>query len=105
MSIPPDNGNSKATQFMLAHWLTIANLLIFLFILPIILYPLFMATGVPLPQDTAGVIKFLYHFICHQLPRRSPSTALPSSSACPFPGGSAPAGNCSGRPRAITSSG
>lgn len=71
MSIPRNDGYSKATQFMVAHWLTIANLLVILFILPIVLYPLFMATGVPLLQDTAGVIKFLYHFICHQFPRRS----------------------------------
>src|SRR5512136_733535 len=71
MSIPPADGNSKATEFVVTHWLTIVNLLVFLFILPIVLYPLFMATGVPLLQDTAGAIKFLYHFICHQRPRRS----------------------------------
>jgi uncharacterized membrane protein len=63
--------NQKVSAFIQAHWLAIGNTLVFLFILPIVLYPMFMATGNPYLQDVAGVIKFLYHFICHQLPQRS----------------------------------
>lgn len=65
------NLDVKVSAFIRAHWLAVANTIVLLFVLPIVLYPILMATGNTYLQDVAGVIKFLYHFICHQLPRRS----------------------------------
>jgi uncharacterized membrane protein len=58
-------------SFIIRHWLTIVNVLLFLFIVPILLYPYFMSTGDPTLVYIAGAIKAGYHPTCHQLPERS----------------------------------
>jgi uncharacterized membrane protein len=57
-------------SFIIRHWLTIVNVLLFLFIVPILLYPFFMSTGDPTLVTLAGAIKAGYHPTCHQLPDR-----------------------------------
>lgn len=53
------------------HWLAVLGMLTFLFILPIVGYPVMMATGNPALQSIAGIIHLVYHATCHQLPERS----------------------------------
>ncbi|OPY28405.1 MAG: hypothetical protein A4E28_01577 [Methanocella sp. PtaU1.Bin125] len=53
------------------HWLAVLIGLNFLFILPIVGYPILMATGDPALQSIADVIHLVYHATCHQLPERS----------------------------------
>ncbi len=58
-------------NFVIRYWLTIVNVAVFLFIVPIVLYPYFMSTGDPTLVTIAGAIKAAYHPTCHQLPDRS----------------------------------
>ena len=58
-------------RFIVKHWLTLVNVAVLVFILPILLYPLFMSTGSPTLTSIAAAIKFAYHATCHQLPERS----------------------------------
>lgn len=58
-------------KFLIKHWLTLVNTMVLVFILPIVLYPLFMAAGSPLMESIAGIILTIYHTTCHQLPDRS----------------------------------
>ncbi len=58
-------------RFIVKHWLTMVNVAVFIFIVPIILYPLLMSTGSPLSESIAGIIMAAYHTTCHQLPDRS----------------------------------
>jgi len=57
--------------FFVRHWLAILIVLTFLFIVPIVGYPVMMATGNPTIQSIAGIIHLAYHATCHQLPERS----------------------------------
>lgn len=61
----------SAASAIVNHWWLIVNGVILLFILPIILYPLFMSTGNPVLVQIAGAILSAYHTTCHQLPSRS----------------------------------
>jgi uncharacterized membrane protein len=61
----------SAALFIVRHWLLLINTAVLVFIIPIVLYPIFMATGDPGLQYVAGGIKAAYHLVCHQLPRRS----------------------------------
>jgi uncharacterized membrane protein len=56
--------------FVVRHWLTIMNVLLFLFIAPIVLYPILMATGDATLGAIGGLIMALYHATCHQIPDR-----------------------------------
>lgn len=57
-------------SFVVGHWLTIVNVLLFLFVAPIVLYPIFMASGNATLAGIAGLILTLYHPTCHQIPDR-----------------------------------
>ncbi len=59
--------------FIIKHWLTVVNVMLFLFIVPsILLYPFFMSTGNPTLATIAQLIKGVYGPpVCHQLPERS----------------------------------
>lgn len=59
------------TNFFVRHWLAVLIVLTAIFILPIIGYPVMMATGNPVLQSIAGTIQTAYHMTCHQLPERS----------------------------------
>ena len=61
----------KLGTILVDHWLTVINLAMVIFIIPIILYPAFMASGYPILVSIAGVIHAAYHATCHQLPDRS----------------------------------
>jgi uncharacterized membrane protein len=61
----------KLGSALVSHWLTAINLAMVIFIVPILLYPAFMATGNPALVSIAGVIHAAYHATCHQLPDRS----------------------------------
>ncbi len=61
----------RLAYFFVRHWLAIIILMTVIFILPIIGYPVMMATGNPTLQSIAGVIQTAYHATCHQLPERS----------------------------------
>ena len=58
-------------RFLVKHWLTLVNVAVFIFIVPILLYPLLMSTGSPFLESVASAILFAYHATCHQLPERS----------------------------------
>lgn len=58
-------------RFLVKHWLALVNLAVFIFIVPILLYPLLMSTGSQLLESVAGAILLAYHATCHQLPDRS----------------------------------
>ncbi|BAI62763.1 conserved hypothetical protein [Methanocella paludicola SANAE] len=60
-----------SASFVVRHWLTIMNVLLFLFIVPIVLAPYLYSTGNPLMVQVAGLIMAAYHVTCHQLPDRS----------------------------------
>jgi uncharacterized membrane protein len=61
----------KLGSALIDHWLTVINLAMVIFIVPILLYPAFMATGNSVLVSIAGVIHAAYHATCHQLPDRS----------------------------------
>jgi len=61
----------KLGTILVDHWLAVVNLAMVIFIIPIILYPAFMATGNSTLVSIAGVIHAAYHATCHQLPDRS----------------------------------
>ncbi len=58
-------------RFVVRHWLTLVNVAMVLFILPILLAPYFKSTGSPILLSIASAIMFAYHATCHQLPERS----------------------------------
>src|SRR5512146_3015796 len=60
-----------SASFVVRHWLTIMNVLLFLCIVPIVLAPYLYSTGNPLMVQVAGLIMAAYHVTCHQLPDRS----------------------------------
>jgi uncharacterized membrane protein len=57
--------------FFVRHWLAVLIVMTAIFILPIVGYPVMMATGNPTLQSIAGIILTAYHATCHQLPERS----------------------------------
>ncbi len=57
-----------SAAFVVRHWLTVMNVLLFLFIVPIVLAPFLYSIGV---TQLAGMIMAAYHVTCHQLPDRS----------------------------------
>lgn len=57
-------------SFIIKHWLTLVNLALLIFIIPIVLYPYFISTGDPTLMTIAGAIKAGYHPTCHQIPDR-----------------------------------
>lgn len=61
----------SVASFIVKHWLFLVNLAVFIFIVPILLYPYFMYTGNPTLVTIAGFIHAAYHVTCHQLPERS----------------------------------
>jgi uncharacterized membrane protein len=61
----------KFGSFVIRHWLTIMNVMLFLFIVPIVLSPYFMSTGNAALVTIGGWILSAYHPTCHQLPDRS----------------------------------
>ncbi|HEY3421790.1 MAG TPA: DUF2085 domain-containing protein, partial [Methanocellaceae archaeon] len=58
-------------KFIVKHWLTLVNVAVIIFILPILLAPIFKSTGSPILLSIANAIMFAYHTTCHQLPERS----------------------------------
>ncbi|HTY91628.1 MAG TPA: DUF2085 domain-containing protein [Methanocella sp.] len=67
----PDRYLMASAEFVVKHWLTVVNALLFLFIVPILLAPYFFSTGNPVLVQIAGMIMAAYHVTCHQLPERS----------------------------------
>lgn len=59
---------TRLGDFMVSHWLLVANGMLFLFIAPPFLAPFLEAAGLYLP---AKIIYVLYRVTCHQLPERS----------------------------------
>jgi uncharacterized membrane protein len=57
-------------SFIIKHWLTIINVALFIFIIPILLSPYLMSTGDPTLVAIAGAIMAGYHPTCHQIPDR-----------------------------------
>ena len=60
-----------SAQFVVKHWLTVMNVLMVLFILPIVAAPYFFSTGNSILAGIASLIMAAYHVTCHQLPERS----------------------------------
>lgn len=60
-----------SARFIVKHWLTLVNVAVIIFILPILLAPFFKSTGSPILLSIANAIMFAYHATCHQLPERS----------------------------------
>lgn len=60
-----------SASFVVKHWLTVMNVLLFLFILPIVLTPYLISTGSPLLVQIGGLFMAAYHLTCHQMPSRS----------------------------------
>jgi len=58
-------------SFIIKHWLTITNVALLIFIVPILLTPYLMSTGDPTLVAIAGAFMTAYHPTCHQLPERS----------------------------------
>lgn len=62
---------SNLAQFIVRHWLAILIVLTILFIVPIVAYPVMMATGNGTLRSVAGAVFIGYKPTCHQLPQRS----------------------------------
>ncbi|MCD1294460.1 hypothetical protein CUJ83_05530 [Methanocella sp. CWC-04] len=58
-------------SFLVRHWLLLINGIVLLFILPIVLAPVFMNTGNTFLTGIAEIIMAGYHATCHQMPERS----------------------------------
>lgn len=67
----PESALLKFANFFVNHWLAVLTLLTFLFIVPIVGYPLLMSTDVPVLHTIAGAVLLGYKVTCHQLPERS----------------------------------
>ncbi len=58
-------------SFIIKHWLTITNVALIIFIIPILLSPYLASTGDPTLVAISGAIMAGYHPTCHQIPDRS----------------------------------
>lgn len=58
----------KVAHFIVYHWLLVANVAMFLFLVPPFLAPLLSAAGAEFP---ARAIYTIYRLTCHQMPERS----------------------------------
>lgn len=66
-----DHYLAAAGGLLIRHWLTVINVLLFLFIVPIVLAPYLASTGSPALVQAGSIIMAAYHVTCHQLPDRS----------------------------------
>ncbi|MGA9140067.1 MAG: DUF2085 domain-containing protein [Methanocella sp.] len=66
-----EKGLTGLAYFLVRHWLAVLIALVAIFILPIVGYPVMMASGDPTLKSIAGFILTAYHATCHQLPQRS----------------------------------
>lgn len=66
-----DKAFSKFLMFVLRHWLLTINLIVFLFIVPIILAPILFWLNDPTANAIGSAIMLVYKVTCHQMPSRS----------------------------------